>query len=122
MSILLSLALIAQSPASADSASDLLPPTRVLCAGQPIDVTTGHAAPYRMDFDGDGLIDLLVGEFGDGAYPVDRLPVDYQDSDPGDYALGKLRIYRNSGTNTQPRFEKYEFLQAGGEDAAIPST
>ncbi|SVD51510.1 uncharacterized protein METZ01_LOCUS404364, partial [marine metagenome] len=37
-------------------------PVRIEANGKPIDVTTGHAAPYVYDFDGDGTRDLLVGE------------------------------------------------------------
>ena len=36
-------------------------PVRIEAHGKPIDVTTGHAAPYVYDFDGDGTRDLLVG-------------------------------------------------------------
>ena len=39
-------------------------PFRVLADGKPISVTTQHAAPHLRDMDGDGVRDLLVGEFG----------------------------------------------------------
>ena len=41
-------------------------PVRLEAAGKPIDTEIGHAAPFVCDFDGDGLKDLLVGQFGDG--------------------------------------------------------
>ena len=47
---------------------------RLEAGGTPIDVSVGHAAPYVLDFDGDGVRDLLVGEFGEGAFPDERLP------------------------------------------------
>ena len=57
-------------------------PVRLEAGGQPITTDIGHAAPYVYDFDGDGVRDLLVGQFGQG----------------------KLRIYRNTGTNDRPRY------------------
>ena len=80
-------------------AGDLESPRRIEAAGEPIDVDVGHAAPYLHDMDGDGLLDLLVGQMG----------------------KGHLRIYRNVGTQAAPRFEGYELFQAGGKDATVPS-
>jgi hypothetical protein len=79
--------------------SELEPPVRVLSGGEPIDVDIGHAAPYWYDFDGDGLPDLLVGQFGEG----------------------KLRIYRNVGTLKEPRFDGFEWFMAGGDVARVPT-
>jgi hypothetical protein len=73
-------------------------PVKVEAKGGPIDVEIGHAAPFYGDFDGDGVNDLLVGQFGDG----------------------KLRIYRNVGTAAAPKFADYQFFKAGGEDAKVP--
>lgn len=103
-------------------AGELLPPVRILDGDKPIDVTTGHAAPYVLDIDGDGVKDLLVGEFGDGAFPVAELPAALSEGwkQPGNFANGRLRIYRNHGTKAAPRFESFEYLQAGGGIAAIP--
>lgn len=102
----------------------LQPPVRILAGKQPIDVTTGHAAPYVIDFDGDGVKDLLVGEFGDGKFPAAELPdalsEGWKKSDR--FANGRLRIYRNVGTNKAPRFDGFEYLQAGGGTATIPIT
>jgi hypothetical protein len=64
----------------------------------PIDVEVGHATPYVVDWDGDGKKDLLVGQFGDG----------------------KLRIYLNKGTDAEPKFDGFTYLQAGGKDASVP--
>lgn len=62
-------------------AADLLPPLRVEAAGKPLDVERdGHAAPFVGDYDGDGVRDLLVGQ----------------------YHEGRLRIYRNEGSDTSP--------------------
>ena len=110
-------------PATPQS-DELLAPVRVLADGEPIDVTTGHAAPYVLDFDGDGVRDLLVGEFGDGEFPPELLPANLKDGwkQPGAFANGRLRIYRNVGSDTAPRFAGFEYLQAGGGIATVPIT
>ncbi len=88
-----------KTQAEPDRSAELGPATRLLVAGKPIDVETGHAAPALHDWDGDGIRDLLVGQFGDG----------------------KLRIYKNFGTDKAPRYFGFEYFRAGGEDATIPS-
>ena len=114
---ILALLIVAQAHAQ----NDLDVPVRILAAGVPIDVTTGHAAPYVIDFDGDGLKDLLVGEYGEHEYPADRmLPSALKYG--GGFVEGRLRIYRNRGTNTKPEFADFEYLRAGKEYASIPVT
>jgi hypothetical protein len=76
---------------------DLGPPVRVLAGGKPINVDTGHAAPLVHDFDGDGVPDLLVGQFKGG----------------------KVRFYRNLGTAAKPKFGGFSYIQAGGVDASV---
>lgn len=97
------------------------PPVRLEADGVPIDVTIGHAAPYLIDFDGDGVRDLLVGEFGKGKFPKERLPERLREKDSS-YSEGKLRIYRNVGTDQAPLFKDFEYLRAGREYASIPTT
>jgi hypothetical protein len=75
------------------------PPFRVRDANGFIDVDTGHAAPLVVDFDGDGVPDLLVGQYGEG----------------------KLRVYKNVGTPSAPRFDSFAWLKAGEKEARIPS-
>lgn len=67
--------------------------------GKPIDVDLGHAAPRFVDWDGDGLEDLLVGQFGEG----------------------RLRIYRNLGQRGAPEFGEPQWFQAGDQLGRIPS-
>ena len=74
-------------------------PVRITASGKPIDTEVGHAAPYYGDIDGDGKKDLLVGQFG----------------------AGKLKVFRNTGSNSQPVYDGFEWFQAGGTDGSIPS-
>jgi hypothetical protein len=74
-------------------------PFRIEAGGEPITVDVGHAAPFVGDFDGDGVRDLLVGEF----------------------SQGRMRIFRNVGTDTEPQFEDHVFFEAGGELGRVPA-
>jgi hypothetical protein len=80
----------------------LSPPVRVEADGAAIDLSDGigHAAPFFADFDGDGVKDLLVGQF----------------------AEGKLRIYKNIGSNAKPKFDKFSWFMAGGEIGKVPAS
>jgi hypothetical protein len=72
---------------------------RLEAAGKPIDTEVGHAAPLVADFYGDGKNDLLVGQFGDGL----------------------LWVYKNVGTNAQPKYAAGVKFQAGGKDGRVPA-
>src|SRR5262245_42077810 len=73
---------------SPGAAADLAPPFAVTVDGVPIDLTADSKAkwpgdesfPWLGDFDGDGKLDLLVGQHGRGKS-----------------IEGHLRIYRNLG-------------------------
>ncbi len=85
---------------AAPAAADGLQPPRVVKAGdQAISVEIGHAAPCVADMDGDGLADLLVGQFGDG----------------------KLLVFRNTGSAKAPVFAKATEFVADGKPGTIPS-
>jgi hypothetical protein len=72
---------------------------RIEARGAPIDVGSfSGAAPFVGDFDGDGLNDLLVGQ----------------------YEQGRLRIYRNMGTRQEPRFDDFEWFRVNGEIVELP--
>ncbi len=94
----LTLALMGMVPAG-DPARELLPPVRIEAAGKPIDTAIGHAAPCMVDFDGDGVKDLLVGQFGDGI----------------------LWIYHNIGTNEHPKFAAGIKFKEGKKNGQVPT-
>ena len=75
------------------------PPARLQAAGGDIDSGPdwGHSGPWVADVDGDGLRDLVVGDFS-----------------------GLFRFYRNEGTNKEPRYAKAVNLKAGGVEAKVP--
>jgi hypothetical protein len=80
--------------------SQLQAPVQVMADGAPLDVQrSGHSAPCWGDFDGDGVNDLLVGQFEEGW----------------------LRIYRNQGTNARPQFSGHEWFRAGAQLGRVPS-
>ena len=81
------------------AADQLAAPFTAEAGGKPIDLAdgVGHSAPLFVDWDGDGLKDLLVGQFGGG----------------------KLRIYRNTGKKEAPAFDKFEWFQAAGKDGVV---
>ncbi|MBN2129910.1 MAG: VCBS repeat-containing protein [Sedimentisphaerales bacterium] len=79
--------------------SELAAPIRLEADGKPIDTEIGHAAPCVADFDGDGVQDLLVGQFGQGL----------------------LWIYRNEGTSAEPKLAAGVKFKEGVEDGRVPS-
>ena len=91
-------ALAAQVPEEEPS-PDFLPPVRIEAGGVPIDTQIGHAAPFVGDFDGDGVADLLVGQFGDGI----------------------LWIYRNEGSNAAPKLAAGVKFKGGEKDGRVPT-
>lgn len=82
-----------------DPSGELAPPVRVEAGGRPIDTEIGHAAPFVGDFDGDGVQDLLVGQFGDGV----------------------LWVFRNEGSDAEPQLAAGTKFQAGGKDGVVPA-
>jgi hypothetical protein len=66
------------------------------CSGTNIDVGY-YAAPCVVDWDGDTLKDLILGQF-DGGY---------------------IRFYRNEGSNDAPVFNSFAYLQADGVNISM---
>ncbi|HRF59955.1 MAG TPA: VCBS repeat-containing protein [Fimbriimonadaceae bacterium] len=67
--------------------------------GKPISAPIGHLAPILYDFDNDGLKDLALGTFSPGV----------------------IRIYRNVGSKTEPKFGEFQTVQAGGKEIQVES-
>ena len=78
------------------SAADFEPPVRLKAGGVAVRVEApGYAAPCWADVDGDGKMDLLVGQFNQG----------------------KIRVFKGLGGG---KFAKGAWLQAEGKAAEVP--
>ena len=98
-SLLLALFALAPPAEKKPTTNELQPPVRLHAAGKPIDTDVGHAAPFVGDFDGDGVRDLLVGQFGDG----------------------QLWFYRNTGSNAAPKFAPGVKFKGGKAEGRVPT-
>lgn len=78
--------------------AELLAPFPVEAGGAPIDAAGGNSAPCVADLDGDGLFDLLVGEYEDGL----------------------VRSYRNVGALGAPRFAAGELVRHADGPVKVP--
>ena len=92
-------AVLGLAPPETQGSEELAPPVKITAGGKPINVDIGHAAPFFADIEGRGVKDLLVGQFGDG----------------------KLRIYRNVGSNTEPKFDKFTWFLDGQDSGKVPA-
>jgi hypothetical protein len=69
------------------------PPIPIQANGVNINVGYGgNASPFVVDWDGDAKQDLLLGQFDQG----------------------RIRFYSNTGTNYNPTFGNFVYLQADG--------
>lgn len=76
--------------------SQFEPPVRLEAGGEYVKTESpGYASPCWADVDGDGQKDLIVGQF----------------------AGGKMKVYRNLGKG---KLAKGEWLRAGDEIAEVP--
>ena len=81
------------------TAAEFADPVRLQAGGMDIDTEIGHAAPWVTDWNGDGVRDLLVGQFG----------------------KGQLWIFRNKGTDTAPSFAKGQLFKEGRPEGTVPT-
>jgi len=73
-------------------------PVAIQANGSPINVGYGgNASPFMVEWNGDGKQDLLLGQFD----------------------AGKIRLYANTGTNYDPAFGNFVYLQADGSDISL---
>ena len=82
-----------------DESATLTKPRLVRVDGEPIDVEVGHAAPLMRDWDGDGTLDLLVGQFG----------------------KGNLRVYSNSEKTGTPKLDEHIWAKAKKSRLKVPT-
>jgi hypothetical protein len=97
--LLLAIAATAPAGPSDGLAPELLPPVRIEADGKPIDTEVGHAAPFVGDFDGDGVADLLVGQFGGGV----------------------LWVFHNNGTDKAPKLAAGQKFKDGAKTGVVPA-
>jgi len=76
---------------------DFQTPFKVEANSSPIYLSDDHANPLITDWNGDGLKDLIVGQF----------------------TYGRLRYYQNIGTNSSPVFGSYSYMQADGSTISV---
>jgi len=83
--------------ALADSGVINLGPEEIVKAKGKEIAVPGYSVPSFVDWNNDGLQDLMVGEGGGGA-------------------TGKVRVYLNVGTEADPCFTDYLYAQSNGKD------
>jgi hypothetical protein len=88
---------VLSSSAGYASLLNLGPEQLVQAGGADIGVS-GYSVPSYVDWNNDGAKDLIIGE-GGGGYPD-----------------GKVRVYLNTGTASNPQFSGYSYAQSGGSD------
>lgn len=96
----LAVAALAAAPGAAAAGLTLGAEDLVQSGGASIDVP-GYSVPSFVDWDSDGLPDLVVGE-GSGL----QTP--------------RVRVYLNSGTPFQPEFEEFSYVQTDSGDLTLP--
>ena len=67
--------------------------------GEIINIEVGHLVPCVTDWNNDSKKDLIVGQFKNG----------------------NIRLYLNQGTDENPAFKDFSYLQAGGKEISLPS-
>jgi hypothetical protein len=91
-------ALVLVASATAQGSNELEQPFRLKAGAEWIDTGAyiAHAGPLFADYDGDGLEDLLVGNF-----------------------KGHIQLYKNTGKRGAPVLEDHGLMKTGGEPIRI---
>ncbi len=86
------------APPTASAPIRLAPPVRLKAGDAFIDMGehVAHAGPAFLDFDADGVRDLVVGNFS-----------------------GSFALFRNAGSAREPKLESRGFLEAEGKEVRI---
>lgn len=82
---------------------DLGPEQFVQAGGVDIQVP-GYSAPSFVDWNNDNLNDLIIGEGS------------------GTSSAGKVRVYLNTGTKSNPQFSNYSYAQSNGVDLSVTAS
>jgi hypothetical protein len=85
-----------------DAVLNLGPKEFIQADGIDIEVP-GYSVPSFVDWNNDNLNDLIVGE-------------------GGGFEEAKVRVYLNVGTESEPQFSDYFYVQSNGSDLTCPST
>ena len=80
-----------------------LGPEQIIQAGGADIIVNGYSVPSYVDWNNDGRKDLIVGEGGGG------------------FSEGKVRVYINVGTASEPSFSDFFYAQSNGSDLTVPS-
>lgn len=81
-----------------------------------IEINTGCCGVTFRDVNGDGMADMLIGEFGEvlcpGQGPEVKKP----------FVQGRCRAYVNYGTKERPVYKDFKWLESDGEPLYVPIT
>lgn len=83
--------------------------------GQPIIIETGSCAPLLRDMDHDGVMDLLLGEFG-------SIPCPGQEKVRKGFVEGRCRMFKGVAGNGGTQYLPYEWLQSENKPLYVPIT
>ena len=97
--LLSAILLLTAFPLPAMGELDLGPEELVEANGAVIAVPL-YSVPSYVNWDGDGIPDLVIGEGPSGGF-------------------GKVRVYLNTGTLAEPEFGDYTFVQSNGSDLSV---
>jgi hypothetical protein len=86
------------------SAGLVLGPEELVQAGGVNIIVPGYSVPSFVYWDGDNLKDLVIGEGGGGV------------------SAGKVRVYLNVGSESDPQFAGYFYAQSGASDLIVPGS